>query len=175
MNKLMIAALGATLLTGAASAQDRPRMDPLQRADANHDGVVTKDEMLADVDARFNQVDTNHDGKISPEERQAFGEAMRARMEQRRAAEAATRGPGGPGGPGMGRRAMGGDMPITLEESRARALERFDRADTNHDGKIDQAERDAMRDRMMQMRGRGAGEGPPPPPPADAPNAPGGN
>jgi len=171
------AALGATLLAGSAfAAQDGPPpgpRDPLARADTNQDGIVTRDEMLADVAQRFARVDANHDGKITMEERQAFAEARRAEMEARR-------GPGGPGGGGFGGRGMGrmdanGDGSVTLDEERARAGERFDRADTNHDGKLDQAERDAARARMMSRRGPPSGDGPPPPPPADAPTAPGGN
>ncbi|MEI9926672.1 MAG: ca2+ sensor protein [Sphingomonas sp.] len=171
---IVAAALGATLVASAAFAQDgqeRPRWgDPLERADANHDGVVTKDEVLADVGARFAKLDANHDGKISAEEREAYAGAMRERMAQR--------GPGGPGGRGMGRVDTDGDGTISLAEMQAQATERFDRVDTNHDGKIDQAERDAARERMMAMMRdrRGPGGEAPPPPPADAPQTPhGGN
>ena len=170
------ALLGATLLAGTAHAQDaaqeRPRWDPLERLDTNHDGVISKDEILADVDARFAKMDANHDGKITPEERKAFEDARRAEMEARRAQMH----PGGPGGR-MGRMDANGDGVVTLDEERARATERFDRMDTNHDGKIDQSERDAMRARMMGgMRRHGPmGDGPPPPPPAGAPSAPSGN
>ncbi len=155
MKKTLAAALlGATLLTGSAVAQDAPTppqdrpmpRDPLAKADADGDGIVTRDEVLADAAARFAKLDANKDGKVTPEERDA---AREGRMGRR----------GGPGG------RMTGDM--TLADMQAQAARRFDRVDTNHDGKIDQAERDAMRDRMMQMRDR---QGPPPPPPADAPH-----
>jgi len=38
--------------------------------DANHDGLITKDEAKrsADTIARFDKLDTNHDGKISTAE-----------------------------------------------------------------------------------------------------------
>lgn len=154
MKKLLVAAaFGATLLGAPAFAQDGPppppqpggpmMRDPLLRGE----GVVTREQVLADVAARFAKMDTNHDGKISPEERAAAREERRG-----------GRGPGGPGG------RMAGDL--TLADMQAQAMRRFDRIDTNHDGKIDQAERDAARDRMMAMRDR---RGPPPPPPADTP------
>ena len=155
------AALCATLLAGSALAsQDQQRRDPLARADANGDGIVTREEMLADVDARFAKLDANHDGKITPEERQVFAEGTRNRA--------------------VNRGDVNGDGTITLEEQHARANKRFDRIDTNHDGKIDQAERDAVMQRMMSMRG-GHGRAMPAPgaapqtPPADPPSAPDGN
>lgn len=153
--------IGATLMTGSAfaapqsddgapqKAPRRPGMMMGMMPEPDKDGVITKEAMLAAVEARFAKADTNHDGTISPEERQA-------------AAEGARRGRGG------------GDGSVTLADTRARAEAMFDRMDANHDGKIDQAERDALRERMMAMRGRfGGRHGPPPssdtpptPPPA---------
>lgn len=39
-----------------------------QRADLNHDGVITRDEMTADAQRFFETLDTNHDGEIDPDE-----------------------------------------------------------------------------------------------------------
>lgn len=47
-------------------------------ADANHDGVVTKDEFMAAAMKHFDQADANHDGKVTAEERQAAHEKMKA-------------------------------------------------------------------------------------------------
>ena len=44
----------------------------LARADANHDGRVTRDEYHASFNAMFARLDADHDGVISPEERRAF-------------------------------------------------------------------------------------------------------
>lgn len=158
MKKQLFAAVFAALMTGvpyAAYAQEAPPPPGpggmMMRADANHDGVITREEMLADADQRFNAMDTNHDGKVTPEER------------------AASRAGGWRGGRG------GGDGDVTLDQQRAQATRRFDMVDANHDGKIDQAEQDAMRQRMMSMRGQGGPEGRREPPPADAPSAPNGN
>ncbi|MHA6720489.1 EF-hand domain-containing protein [Sphingomonas sp. RS6] len=155
LRQFTIAALGATLLAGAghAAVQDRgpqgPGPDPMTKADANKDGVVTRAEMLADVDARFKEMDANHDGKVTPEERAAFHDAMRARMAKR----------------------MPRDRELTLDQEHARANRLFDMIDTNHDGKIDTAERAAARQKMA-MRGPGGRQGPPPP--ADGPPPPDG-
>ena len=53
-------------------------------ADTNHDGVITRAEFDAGVEAHFARVDTNGDGTISPEERKAAHEKMRERFEQAR-------------------------------------------------------------------------------------------
>lgn len=172
MKKTIIAAaLGVTLLVGGvsfAAAQDAPPPPGggmLMRADNNHDGIITRDELLADVAQRFAKMDANHDGKITIEERDAARQAMMAR-----------RGGDGPAGGvrGMRRTDGNGDGSVTLDQQRAQATRRFDMIDGNHDGKIDQAEQETIRSRMMA---RGDRRGPPPgdmPPPADAPKAPSG-
>lgn len=166
LKRLTLAALGASLLAGVAHAGQQgpqdgprgPRPDPLAMADGNKDGIVTREEMLASVQTRFNEMDANHDGKVTPEERAAFDARMRARM-------------------GGGMRAP---RDLTLADEQARATRMFDMVDTNHDGKIDPAERDAAAKRMMAMRrggpggwrGHGGKDGPPPPPPGDMPPPP---
>lgn len=154
MKKLIVAgALAATLLTGSAYAgQDRPSRDPFASADANGDGVITREEYLAGVDARFAKMDANKDGKISADERPQMGGRM------------------------MGHGDGNGDGAITLEEMRAQSLQRFDRLDTNKDGKIDQAERQSAMDRMKQFMSMRGGHGRhAPEAPADQPAAPQGN
>jgi EF-hand domain pair/EF hand len=42
------------------------------KADANHDGKLTLDELLAFRLAQFDAADTNHDGVVTPEERHAY-------------------------------------------------------------------------------------------------------
>jgi hypothetical protein len=132
------------------------------RLDADRDGRVTPDEMRAMGEHRrdemrqhrFERVDANHDGNISREE---FAEAHT--MHDGPDGPGGHRGmhmgppPGGPGGPeggegpgghGMhGGRMFGAQGFVTLEQMRARALERFDRADADHDGTLTVAERQA--------------------------------
>jgi hypothetical protein len=61
----------------------------MRMADANHDGVITKDEFVSAALKRFDAADTNHDGKLTPQERQAARQAMRNKWRQDH--------PGGPG------------------------------------------------------------------------------
>lgn len=152
MNKLIAAAaLGTALIAGPSVAQDaapKPRPDLLALADADKDGTVTKDELLASVATHFKKVDANGDGKITAEERKAGRDGPRGHMGRR----------GGHrmrGGPDADR-----DGAVTLAEQQAQAVRRFDWVDGNKDGKVDQAERAAMRDKMTAMRGPGGPGGP---------------
>lgn len=52
---------------GAPGAQPA-RPTPFDEMDANHDGVVTREEYVAYQKKRFDEFDTNHDGKIDAKE-----------------------------------------------------------------------------------------------------------
>lgn len=164
---LAAAAGNAQSADAGPGAMRPPRGGPMMHADANGDGVITHAEAIADAEARFAAMDTNKDGRITPDEREAAREAMRARFRER--AGAVGDAPPPPP-PGMGPEGRGGDRDGDRAISRAdyikRAIERFDRMDANHDGKLDSGELA----RMRPMRGpRGGGDMPPPPPaPADA-------
>lgn len=134
------------------------------RLDADRDGRVTPEEMRAMGAHRrdemrqhmFERVDANHDGNISREEF-AEAHAMHDGPDGPGGHRFMHRGPppGGPGGPegaegpgGHGGRMFGAQGFVTLEQMRARALERFDRADADHDGTLTVAERQAAHGRM---------------------------
>jgi hypothetical protein len=183
MNRFVRAVLlGATALTAGvgvpAGAQTTPptatrdappeprgggiRGGWLMRADANNDGIVTRDEVIADADRRFAARDSDGDGKISSDEQRAGHDARRGPLPTRGADEispppppATSDAPPPPDtrGDDRPRRAM---RPQTREQARERALRMFDRADTNHDGRVDQQEIEAMR---LLMRTRFAGSG----------------
>ena len=146
-NWMRAAALAAALLSAPVLAQDSPGdagsghrggMGMMRMADANGDGVVTRDEWLAASDARFARMDANGDGVLQAGERP---------MRRGR--------PGGlEGGPPSESGKPRADM--TRAQYREEALQRFDRLDTNHDGRIDQQEMAAARPmRFRQGPGRG--------------------
>jgi hypothetical protein len=51
----------------------------LLRYDANHDGIITKDEMEAGLKADFAEADSDHDGCLNPEEVRAENQRRLAR------------------------------------------------------------------------------------------------
>lgn len=158
--------LGAGLGTPAAAQTAAPaaqRADPaaplpgggmrrggLMRADANGDGVVTREEVIADADRRFTALDTDRDGTVSGDEMQAARSARRMRRGDVRRADPAA------GAAPIGDAAKRGDTraPMTREAMRDRALRMFDRADANHDGRVDAQEIQAMRLLMRAHVGR---------------------
>ena len=158
------------------------------RVDANHDGVITKAEtdaahqamaakrqgrqgdhatgkmgamgamggMHHDPAAAFDRIDANHDGTIS----RAEFVAAHAKREQKMGD---MKGMGGMGGMrqmhgGMADRIFeksdtNHDGRVTQAEAQAEAFAHFDMMDANHDGRVTPDERKAAR-QMMQHKGR---------------------
>ena len=52
----------------------------LERLDTNHDGKISRDEMRADMDKRFDKLDTNHDGFIDKAEMDAARDHLKQHM-----------------------------------------------------------------------------------------------
>lgn len=84
MKKIMLGAGIAALLAGGAFAADQSSRHGPQ-------GPVTRAEVKAKVDARFNAADTNHDGILTRAEADAARTAMKAKWEARRAERADAR------------------------------------------------------------------------------------
>ena len=140
------------------------------RADANHDGFITREEVRARVEAAradregrrderrgqmFDRLDANHDGSISRAEfdaRPAFrGEGRGRRLAHRGGMMARF------GARAFERMDSDRDGRVALAEAERAALERFDRVDSDRDGTISaqerQAAREAFRERMQDRRG----------------------
>lgn len=137
----------------------------MARVDTNGDGLISKAENRAMVEARFARMDADKDGTVEAGEgRKSMG---KGKGKWKRSGEG--RGPGGPGGPAMAMKKAdtNGDGAISKAEFDAMSAQRFAKLDTNKDGKIDatemQAQRDKARDAMKKMRER-RGNTPPPPP-----------
>ena len=94
MRKTLFAlSIAATIIGAAAYAQSDPQSQQppvmhhgpgggMMHADADHDGIVTRAEAMADVDQRFAMIDTNHDGQISADEMAAYRQQMFQRRGQ---------------------------------------------------------------------------------------------
>ncbi len=106
----------------------------LERADANNDGAITRDEFLARPTQMFARLDANSDGVISAEERpQRRERAERGERQGRRHADA------------------NNDRQISQSEFVAMGASRFERLDSNGDGRVTREEADAAR---AQRHGR---------------------
>lgn len=138
---LLLAALAASTLAGGATAQtvpmatkQRPHGAAQRAADLDRDGVVTRQEATAAADRRFAAMDANRDGTVTRQERRADRDTRK-----RERSDANRPGP------------RQGDQQLTQAAFRERALRRFDRVDTDHDGRITAQEREAAR---LLMRAR---------------------
>lgn len=171
MKTIFLAPAALLLLAAPALAQDsRAGTGPMDRsvaraeveaklrerlgkADANRDGVVTRDEMRARAEAgraerrakRFDTLDVNRDDRLTREEF-ASAEAIRPQ--------------GGMRGTRLGKMmrkrgamALGADGRIEIDAAVRRALERFDAADQNRDGTLTPEERRTAREAMRAKRG----------------------
>lgn len=91
---ILAAAIAATVLTGGVAFAITPKTSPatpaattpppqggpqagpprrMMRADANRDGVITKQESIAEATRRFDRMDKNRDGKLEASEMQKGG------------------------------------------------------------------------------------------------------
>lgn len=170
----ILAVIGGTAAMAGAddvAGRGRPMADQTRAAliqeldtrfaalDTNRDGTISKDEMAAAGkarrDARFAKLDTDGNGSIS---RAEFDAPRDKGGEHRGHGERGRNGWHGGhghhrGGPGM----MDADKDgnVTKAEFQARALARFDRADTDHNGTVTVAERQAAWSAMKAHRSPG--------------------
>ena len=120
---------------------------------------------MRDSNAAFDRLDANKDGMISRDE---FAKGRELRIEQRVMMNGDGKMPMGEGmrmhGMGMGRMMGGGmlkmadankDGRVSLQEATSTALQHFDRADTNRDGRLTPDEMRAAHRMMRQMHKAG--------------------
>jgi EF hand len=133
------------------------RPSPFERADANRDGVITRDEVRASRTAAFTRLDTNRDGFLVQTEMHA------GRSQMENGPGRAGQPMGGHGGDLLARADINGDGNVTRAEfdaawanAQAAKAERraqsrqfmFNRLDANKDGTITRAEAEAARGQM---------------------------
>ncbi|MBO9413814.1 MULTISPECIES: EF-hand domain-containing protein [unclassified Ruegeria] len=126
-----VAVTGTSVL--AAGPRDREPVT-FQELDANSDGQVTKEEMLAHRSKRFTDADTNGDGQLTIEEMQAAG--------QKRVNDRVTK--------MFEKHDANQDGSLSQDElpKPRRADKMFDRIDANSDGSISEQEFADAKDKM---------------------------
>ena len=150
-NSLGLVLGAAALLIALPAAAQAPRQHGPEQ--------ISRAQVLAMVERHFAKGDLDKDGRITREEmqqvRQQFAQSHGGKAVAKRRDQKDTQRPhaGGMGMMGMG---FGADGAMTLAEARSMALRHFDRMDTDRDGTVTRAERQAM---MQQMRGMKAHHG----------------
>jgi len=137
--KTMILAATALLAAPAAFAQSQGEgMKLLASADANGDGVVTRDEYARARSANFTRLDRNKDGAVSKADFKRlarFKPDAASRLDALIAAMDANK-----------------DGKATRAEFEAAPMPMFDRADANGDGRIDANEMAAAKARIDALK-----------------------
>ncbi len=115
---------------GAQAAESGARGERLRKADANGDGLVSREEAKAAprLAKHFDEIDANKDGQVSPEEMRAFHEKRHAEHWKRLDAN--------------------GDGQVSKAEAQAsapRLFENFESLDANKDGQLSREELQAAR------------------------------
>lgn len=122
-NKGSITAADIAASPAVARRNQKMAQRLFDKLDANHDGVVTRDEYLAAAAARFDALDTAHSGKLTAQEIAASPKMLRhdefaARRELRHIG-------------------AGADGSVTLDQYLAAAKTHFAKLDANGDGFIE--------------------------------------
>ncbi|MDK2768120.1 MAG: EF-hand domain-containing protein [Sphingomonas sp.] len=126
---LVVGALLAGITSSEASAQSR-MIAAFEKADVNHDGVITRAEFVAARNARFTDVDRNGDGVIR---RDDFSRLIAFRPKAGILIDEM-----------IAEGDLNHDGVVTRAEYYQAPTTDFDRADTNRDHVIDRAELEAM-------------------------------
>jgi Ca2+-binding EF-hand superfamily protein len=132
---LLTVALGVTMVSTAALAQDEPggRGGRMMQD-------MTRQQAQQMADQMFQRFDVNHDGTVTRQEAEQVAAQFGGRGER------------------MIDRLFGDAQSLTLQQAEEQALARFDRDDLNHDGTVTAAERQQARAALKAERGQNPGQ-----------------
>jgi hypothetical protein len=166
MPKFLTLTLAAAALAagGVAYAQAGVATDQPQPRAGSALGQRDPPQREARQRAMFERLDADHNGSISYAEFSALRDRVGARLEERRGQRFEGFGarrergpmPRSERGPGLNAAIDGNrDGTVSREEFAAAAMQRFDRLDANHDGKVTPDERrGAVRERGLRNQAR---------------------
>lgn len=144
MSRTFVSAALLILLGTPAMAQLRSGEGIFERADANNDGSVTRDEFIAARGGQFTKLDRNSDGYIDSND---VPKRLAARRQQQ-----------GGGDFMVGQFDSDGDGKVSKEEFVNGPTLAFDRADANKDNVLDAKElataKEAVKEKGEEWRNR---------------------
>jgi len=150
----IVALIAAPVLMAAPALAEAPMGPPrgeekFLEADANGDGVISREEFVTRREAHFASTDANQDGLIS------FDEAMTAKEEKMAGDGPGGKGPGGREGYMFTKHDIDGDGFISLEEVEVFSDRMFRDMDSNLDNQVTLLEAKAAMRELFAKRSRG--------------------
>jgi len=134
LSLICLAAMGAS----GADAASRTPGAALDKADANHDGYVTRDEFRASRAAQFQRLDRNDDGVVTLSEFPRLAKSNRPKAQALKTV--------------ITHADRDGDGRVTRTEFVDGPAPLFDRADRDHDGRLSRDEVAAVRDQLEGLK-----------------------
>lgn len=138
MKILILSACLVVMAASTAQAASRTPGTALDKADANHDGYVTRDEFKASRAARFNRLDRNDDGVVSLSEFSRLAKSNRSKAQMLKAV--------------ITHADRDGDGRVTHAEFVEGPAQLFDRADRDQDDRLSRQEVTALREQLESLK-----------------------
>lgn len=138
MKILILSVACLVLAASGAQAASRTPGAALDKADANHDGYVTRDEFKASRSAQFTRLDRNGDGVVSLSEFPRLAKSTRSKAQALKAV--------------ITHADRDGDGRVTRAEFVDGPAPLFDRADRDQDGRLSRQEVAALRDQLESLK-----------------------
>jgi Ca2+-binding EF-hand superfamily protein len=138
MKILILSACLVVMAASSAQAASRTPGAALDKADANHDGYVTREEFKASRAAQFARLDRNGDGVATLSEFPRLAKSNRPKARTLKAV--------------ITHADQDGDGRVTRAEFVDGPVPLFDRADRDHDGRLSRDEVAALRDRLESLK-----------------------
>lgn len=138
MKILILSACLVVMAASTAQAASRTPGAALDKADANHDGYITRDEFKASRAAQFARLDRNDDGVVSLSEFPRLAKSSRPKARKLKTV--------------ISHADHDGDGRVTRAEFVDGPSPLFDRADGDHDGRLSRDEVTAVREQLESLK-----------------------